>query len=237
MGIFAGKRAPSPESTKEISMNRRPPFPDGPDNPDAFTVQDDWDALVREEAPGGDYFPSGQPPEEASFVPEGPAPETLDQTTLAALCAERVCPGCPEKREAEDLRLRSLAELDNARKRLAREREEQIRFASEAVLTAIIPSLDNLNLALRHAAPAEARTDFVTGVRMTRDLLTDALKQHGLQAVGEVGEVFDPARHEAVGMAASDDVPDGCVCSLLSSGYTLHGRLLRPAKVLVCKKG
>jgi molecular chaperone GrpE len=225
-------------------MNRRPPFPGDPDDLDSFPVQDGWDSLIREDAPAVDGFFAGKAPETPApedLSPETPAPEDpvpgiLDAETLAALCAERVCPGCPEKREADEVRLRALAELDNARKRLAREREEQARFASEAVLTAVIPSLDNLNLALQHAAPAEARTDFVTGVRMTRDLLLDALKQHGLQSVGEVGEVFDPARHEAVGVAASDEVPDGCVCSLLTAGYTLHGRLLRPAKVLVCKK-
>ena len=217
-------------------MRKRPPFPAGMDDPDASAPPDDWSSLVQEEDPVADGFFAGGSGEEIPFAPRDPAPETLDAAALPALCAERVCPGCPEKREAEDIRLRALADLDNARKRLAREREEQVRFAAEAVLTAIIPSLDNLNLALRHATPAEVCADFVTGVRMTRDLLLDALRQQGLQTVGEVGEMFDPARHEAVGMAASADVPAGCVCSLLAFGYTLHGRLLRPAKVLVCKK-
>ena len=241
-GIAAAIAVFSPESSKETSMNRRPPFLAGPDDLDSFPVQDGWDSLVREDDPVADGFLAGKAPETPApddlspgapgpddLSPETPAPDDPlpwigDEETLAALCAQRVCPGCPEKREADEVRLRALADLDNARKRLAREREDQARFASEAVLTSIIPSLDNLNLALLHAAPAEARTDFVTGVRMTRDLLLDALKQHGLQSVGEAGEVFDPARHEAVGVAASDEVPDGCVCSLLTAGYTLHCR-------------
>jgi molecular chaperone GrpE len=186
-----------------------------------------WSAAGgQEESPAVDSAPPGEAEPAAA----------LDEADLAALCRERICPGCPEKKEADDARLRVLAELDNARKRLAREREEQIRFASEAVLTEILPSLDNLNLALFHAAPDDACRDFVVGVRMTRDLLTEALKKHGLLPVGEVGEAFDPSRHEAVGMAPADDVPEGHVCALLASGYTLHGRLLRPAKVMVCRR-
>ncbi|MDR2075592.1 MAG: nucleotide exchange factor GrpE [Desulfovibrio sp.] len=216
-------------------MSKRPPFPASLDDPGLPSPGDDWSSLVQEDVPAVDGFFAGDSPETVPSALPDPGPDSLDAAALAALCAERVCPGCPEKREAEDVRLRALSDLDNARKRMAREREEQVRFAAEAVLTAIIPSLDNLNLALQHAASAEVCADFVTGVRMTRDLLMDALHGQGLQAVGAAGEVFDPARHEAVGLAACSQVPEGCVCSLLASGYTLHGRLLRPAKVLVCK--
>ena len=155
---------------------------------------------------------------------------------LFAECQTRICPECPLKKEADETRLRSLADLDNARKRLSREREEQVRFASEAVLTDIVPSLDNLDLALQHAGGHEACRDFIVGVQMTRKLLLDALEKHGLQSVGQVGEAFDPAIHEAVGMTDAPDVPDNHICALLSNGYTLKDRLLRPARVMVCKK-
>lgn len=156
---------------------------------------------------------------------------------LAAECQKRICPSCSVKKEADDARLRALADLDNTKKRLLRERDEQARFAAEAVLAEILPSLDNLDLALRHADGLKDCKDFVTGVRMTRKLLLEGLAKHGLRQTGEVGEEFNPAVHEAVGMVNSPDVPDGHVCSLLSSGYTLHDRLLRPARVMVCKKG
>lgn len=156
---------------------------------------------------------------------------------LAEECARRICPSCPVRQEAEDARLRALADLDNAKKRLERERGEQIRFAAEKVLSDIIPSLDNLDLALRHAGTNDACKDFVTGVRMTRKLLQEALAKHGLTRIGEEGEEFDPAVHEAVGMVAHHDVPDNHVCALLSHGYKLHDRLLRPARVMVCKNG
>ena len=152
-------------------------------------------------------------------------------------CQKRLCPVCPQKKEFEDAHLRALAELDNAKKRLTREREEQVRFAAESILSDIIPSLDNLDLALQHSGNYKGCKDFVVGVQMTRKLLLDALARHGLAQAGAVGEEFDPALHEAVGMVNTPEVADNHICSLLVSGYTLHGRLLRPARVIVCKKG
>lgn len=160
----------------------------------------------------------------------------VSQEALQAECAARVCPECQVKKEADDARLRALAELDNAKKRLSRERDEQVRFAAEAVLTDIIPSLDNLDLALQHAGDNEVCRDFVVGVRMTRKLLFEALQKQGLEVVGEQGEVFDPAIHEAVGMTSVPDLPPGHVCALVSRGYKLKDRLLRPARVMVSKK-
>ncbi|MDR1491045.1 MAG: nucleotide exchange factor GrpE [Desulfovibrio sp.] len=162
--------------------------------------------------------------------------EVLSDEFLAEQCRMLICPSCPAKKEAEEIRLRALAELDNTRKRLQRERDEQVRYAAETVLNAIIPSLDNLDLALQHAADSPACRDFVQGVRMTRKLMRDALSAQGLEEIGQVGEEFNPAHHEAVGTVYAPDIPEGCVCTLLTAGYKLHDRLLRPARVMVCKK-
>ncbi|MDR1945929.1 MAG: nucleotide exchange factor GrpE [Desulfovibrio sp.] len=174
--------------------------------------------------------------DEQQQLVDGDIPASLSDDTLAALCRERICPSCPEKKEVEEERLRAAADLDNARKRLAREREEQVRFAAEAVLTGIIPSLDNLDLALQYASPNAACKDFVVGVRMTRKLMGDTLAAQGLEQIGQVGDEFNPAVHEAVGTEDSPDVLEGHVCKLLTSGYKLRERLLRPARVMVCKK-
>lgn len=160
----------------------------------------------------------------------------IAQDALEEECRKRVCPSCTVKKEADDAQLRALADLDNARKRLAREREEQVRFAAESILSDIIPSLDNLDLALQHAGSHEACKNFVVGVQMTRKLMQEALTKHGLIQVGSVGEEFNPALHEAVGTNNDPEVPSGHVCSLLSHGYSLNGRLLKPARVMVCKK-
>jgi molecular chaperone GrpE len=167
---------------------------------------------------------------------EGALLTKLTKEALQAECRIRLCPECPLKKEADDVRLRSLAELDNARKRLSRERDEQVRFAAEAVLADILPSLDNLDLALLHAGDNSACKDLLVGLQMTRKLLFEALQKQGLELVGAVGELFNPAVHEAVGMSNAPEVPEGHVCSLISKGYKLKDRLLQPARVIVCKK-
>ena len=138
-------------------------------------------------------------------------------------------------KEAEDIKLRALADMDNTRKRLAREKEEHSRYAAENVLSDILPALDNLDLALSHAPQDQASKNFVIGVEMTRKLLLDSLSRHGLTTVGELGEEFDPAVHEAVNMEAHTEYPEGSVCGLMTRGYRLKDRLLRPARVAVCK--
>lgn len=138
--------------------------------------------------------------------------------------------------EAEEIRLRALAEADNARKRFLREKDEATRYAASSVLSDIIPALDNLDLALEHGKNNEACKDFFIGVEMTRKLLLEALQKHGLSQVGAVGDMFDPTLHEALSMAPHDEVPEGAICMLMSRGYKLQDRLLRPAKVVVCKK-
>lgn len=139
------------------------------------------------------------------------------------------------KKEVEEVKLRALADLDNARKRLDREREEMIRYSTEKVLNDIIPALDNLDLALQHAPTEGPSKGFVDGVQMTKKLMIDALKRHGLEEVGEAGQEFDPTLHEAVGTTNTPEIPSNHVSALLSKGYSLNGRLLRPAKVMVSK--
>lgn len=133
----------------------------------------------------------------------------------------------------EDERLRFAAEMENFKKRLTREYQEQLRFAAEKVLGDLLPSLDNMDLALQYGSANEACKDMVQGVAMTRKLLDEALKKHGLSKVGEAGEDFDPAIHEAVGFEHNPDYPSGHVAKVLQSGYKLNERLLRPAKVMI----
>ncbi|MDR1359654.1 MAG: nucleotide exchange factor GrpE [Deltaproteobacteria bacterium] len=171
---------------------------------------------------------------------EEAGPENADRgityEELAALAKEHLCPNCPAAAEAEDLRLRSLAEIDNVRKRMSKEHEESVKFAASNVLSDILPALDNLDLALEHARGRTACRDFFTGVEMTRKIMLDALKNHGLLVIGSAGEEFDPSVHEAVGTNQDPQVDDGAVSAVLTKGYRLHGRLLRPARVIVCKK-
>ena len=172
-----------------------------------------------------------------AFSQRGPeqreqATQFTDQVDRADQAEAAACPHCAE---AEKARLLALADLENARKRLAREKEDFIRFAGESVIADILPALDNLDLALAYAPEGKECRNFVVGVDMTRKLLLDALSRHGLKQVGNLGETFDPATHEALGMEAHPEYVSGQVCGLMSKGYLLKDRLLRPAKVMVCK--
>jgi len=190
----------------------------------------------QDRAPGVDDAPDGAAEAaHAAATEETTTPVELELTDdeLQALCRERLCPACPVGAQAEDDRLRALAELDNTRKRLEREKEEYRKYASEKVLADLLPALDNLDLALEHAPRDAAAKGFVQGVDMTRKALLDALAGNGLAPVGEAGAEFTPELHEAVGQDQRDDLPPGAVTRVLQRGYLLNGRLLRPAKVMV----
>lgn len=158
-------------------------------------------------------------------------PENLEE-----LAREYVCPACPQKAELDNERLRALAEMDNFKKRLSREHEDQLRYAAEKVLADLLPTLDNLDLALQYGSQHEACKDMLMGVEMTRKLLIDAVRQHGLEAVGQEGEEFNPALHEGLTFDLRDDMDEGHVSKILQRGYKLKERLLRPAKVSISKK-
>ncbi|WP_370649637.1 nucleotide exchange factor GrpE [uncultured Desulfovibrio sp.] len=137
------------------------------------------------------------------------------------------------KAEVEELRLRSAAEMDNFKKRLNREHQEQMRYAAEKVLSDLLPTLDNLDLALQYGSRHDACKDMLQGVAMTRKLLLEAVIKHGLTPLGEEGEEFSPEVHEAMGFEARPDFASGVVARVLQRGYKLGDRLLRPAKVMV----
>ena len=137
------------------------------------------------------------------------------------------------KAEMEELRLRTAAEMENFKKRLTREHQEQMRFAAEKVLGDLLPSIDNLDLALQYGSQHEACKDMLQGVAMTRKLLLDALDKNGLKALGEVGDEFNPEVHEAVGFEPNPDLAPGSVTRVMQRGYKLNDRLLRAAKVMI----
>ncbi|MDR0816476.1 MAG: nucleotide exchange factor GrpE [Desulfovibrio sp.] len=137
------------------------------------------------------------------------------------------------KAEVEEMRLRSAAEMENFKKRLSREHQEQLRYATETVLSDLLPTLDNLDLALQYGSQNEACRDMFQGVAMTHKLLLAAVTKHGLTPLGVEAEEFTPETHEAVGFEDRPDLPAGVVSRVLQHGYKLGDRLLRPAKVMI----
>ncbi len=160
----------------------------------------------------------------------------LSEEELAALCKAHVCAKCAVMAEAEDIKLRALADSENFKRRIQRETDDVRKFATESVLGDLLPVLDNLALAMEHAGNDDACKNIVMGVDMTRKMFLDILKKHGLECVGACGEAFDPNVHEAIGTVCEEGRDEGCVAKVAQSGYVLKGRVIRPAKVLVNKK-
>jgi len=141
------------------------------------------------------------------------------------------------RKEAADNRqhyLRAMADLDNYRKRAAREKDEIRQYGSTKVLEDLMPTLDNLALGLNAAKqPGTDPKTIVNGVEMVLAQLKGALANHGLKELNPLGQPFDPHQHEAISHMASPDVPAEHVLVVVRTGYTLNGRLLRPASVVV----
>jgi len=134
-----------------------------------------------------------------------------------------------------DLYLRSMAEVENIKKRAAKDKEEWIKYANENLVKSILPFMDNLDKALAHARDGKSLDALREGVELTLKGLKDSLGKSGVQEVHTSGAPFDPRYHEAVYEKEDDQAPVGTVIQELQKGYTLNGRLIRPAMVVVSK--
>ncbi len=137
--------------------------------------------------------------------------------------------------QERELTLRAMADLDNARKRGQRERDEVVRYGLERVLKDLLPVIDNLDRALELGDRTGQWEGLAEGVRMTRKLLEDTLAKQGLKAFSARGKPFDPHLHEAMGHEERADIPPATVSSEMLRGFTLHDRLVRPALVMVSR--
>jgi molecular chaperone GrpE len=128
--------------------------------------------------------------------------------------------------------LRAIAELENVRKRSAREVESARQFGVERFASDLLAVADTLDLALRSAADADAAT-LAQGQEATLRLLLKAFERASLVPIEPEGEPFDPALHEAMAMRPAPDRPPHTVLQVVQKGWLLNGRLLRPARVIV----
>jgi molecular chaperone GrpE len=140
------------------------------------------------------------------------------------------------KGEMEQLRaeaLRERADLDNQRKRMARELDTARKFANERLLGELLPLFDSMEAGLAAAAQNDPLRE---GLELTLRQLHRIAAGNGLVEVAPaVGEGFDPERHQAMSMVAAEGVPPGAVAQLFQKGYALNDRLLRPALVVVAQ--
>ena len=141
-----------------------------------------------------------------------------------------------EALQNKDLYLRALADLENYRKRAQREKEDAIRFANGNLLREMIPVIDNLERAVEHASTSEDQDQvLLEGVQMTLVQFRKVLEGFGAKVLSALGEQFNPEFHQAMGEMVTSDQPPGMVAQELQKGYTLNGRLLRPAMVMIAK--
>jgi molecular chaperone GrpE len=133
-----------------------------------------------------------------------------------------------------DQLLRAAAELENIRKRAARDVEQAHRYALEKFAQELLPVRDSLELAAVSAATADAAT-LAAGQEATLKLLVRAFEKFAINGIEPVGEPFDPQRHEAMVMQDSVTAEPDSVLHVVQRGYELHGRLLRPARVIVAR--
>ena len=169
---------------------------------------------------------------------ENLTPES-EQETLESQAGEAAEKNWEEEAlKFQDLYLRNAAEMDNMRRRFQKEREDQARYASERIVKGLLPVMDNLGLALdyvKEEAPQEVK-NLAEGVRMTLKGFMDVMGDNGVEEVNaERGQLFDPNLHEALGQMPEKEIEPGTISQMIQRGYTLSGRLVRPAKVMVAK--
>jgi len=162
------------------------------------------------------------------FFPENPA----SQSELAEL-EQKLAEAEQQLASVKEQWLRERAEMENQRKRLGRDVEQARRFANERVLGDLLPVIDSLEagLAVEHAEADKLRE----GLQLTLKQLLKATGDHGMEMLDPAGQTFDPERHQAISMVEAPGAEPGSVVQVFQKGWALHGRLLRPAMVVVAK--
>lgn len=137
--------------------------------------------------------------------------------------------------ESKDKYLRAMAEMDNLRKRLARERTDLLKYGAESLLRDMLPVLDSFEKACENADAKKSGGggQYLQGMHLVQKQLAGVLERHGLKAIQATDQEFDPNIHQAIQKIDSDEVDVEKVQQEYSRGYTYHDRLLRPAMVSV----
>ena len=138
-----------------------------------------------------------------------------------------------EAAQWKDVAHRAAAELDNFRKRTARDLQETVKYANAGLLESLLPVLDNFDYGMAAAKAESEGSNLYVGLSMVLRQVQDFLKDNGVEEISAVGMPFDPNLHEAVSQQPADTVAEGTVISQTRRGYKLRDRLLRPASVIV----
>lgn len=196
-----------------------------------MTRQETSETTNQQQANADQAATTGAPQASTEAAAAGAAPAAEKaQLTLE----EQVAAAKAEAAAHYDRYLRAVADHENFRKRTAREKDELRQYAASRLLEDLMPVLDNLGLGLAAARQPNAEIKALAdGVEMVQTQLKQALAQHGLTEINPAGQAFDAHQHEALSQVPSPDVPEGNIINVIRVGYSLNGRLLRPASVVV----
>jgi molecular chaperone GrpE len=191
--------------------------------PDEDTPEQDNEQTAQSETETQDASAADVGGEASTSEEQAPAAESESESAL--------------EQEIADLKnqlLRVHADFDNFRRRTRQEREDLQKFATKSVITDLLGVVDNFERALSSLPSDDATSDVRKGVEMVHRQLVTVLEKYGVQAMDAVGQPFDPTLHEAVMQEpAADGQAPGTVVQELQKGYTMHGKVLRPAMVKV----
>lgn len=138
--------------------------------------------------------------------------------------------------EEKDRALRTVAEMENLRRRTALDVEKAHKFALEKFASELLPVLDNLERTLQVADKTnEAVKPLLEGVELTLKSMANSVAKFGVIAIDPQGQLFDPNQHQAMSMIENPDVAPNTVIAVMQKGYELNGRVIRPAMVMVSK--
>ena len=135
----------------------------------------------------------------------------------------------------KDIAARNQAELDNYRKRMARDKTDAIKFANGGLLCELLPVIDSFQMGLDAAKLEDPESIITQGMEMVQKQLEEFLSMQGATEISAIAQPFDPNLHEAISQETSDEIPEGNIISQIRKGYRLHDRLLRAANVIVSK--
>ena len=177
--------------------------------------------------------------EDAATAAETEAPEdgALEGEAQDEVDAELAAPTDLEAElaAAQDAALRAQADAVNMQRRAEQEIEKARKFALERICGDLLSVVDNLERALESAGDSEGSASLLEGVELTRKGFMDVLVKYGVQVVDPMGEPFDPETAQAMSLVEQPDAEPNSVIAVMQKGYTLNGRLLRPAMVMVSK--
>ncbi len=174
----------------------------------------------------------------ASDAENTEASEAIDITSITPEQLEELKSRAVKADENWERLVRTTADFDNFKKRVAREKTEAIQFANSSLLQKLLPVMDNFEMALSalQTTKDEKSSSLQAGIMMVQSQLKNILAESGMEEIDATGKPFDPTQHEAVSQQETADVPEGQVVQQLRKGYKLRERLLRPASVVVAKK-